>query len=92
MGAVPWAPFQNLCYVTTGDTLLPVVPGVPGVPADQQLTREEALRYATVDCAWFIGQDRRIGSLEPGKQADLIVLSDDYFRVPDNAVKDIRSG
>jgi predicted amidohydrolase YtcJ len=88
MNVAPWAPFQTLWYVTTGQTLLP---GVMGVPADQRLTRTEALRHATVECGWFIDQEDRVGSLEPGKHADLIVLSDDYFKVPDSAIKDIRS-
>jgi len=88
MNVAPWAPFQNLWYVTTGDTLLP---GVSGVPAAQQLTRMEALRLATADCAWSIDQADRLGSLEPGKHADLIVLDQDYFSVPDDAVKDITS-
>jgi hypothetical protein len=88
MNVAPWAPFQSLWYVTTGQTLLP---GVPGVPADQRLTREEALRHATVECAWFLDLDGKLGTLEPGMLADLIVLSDDYFTVPDNAIKDIRS-
>jgi len=88
MNVAPWAPFQNLWYVTTGHTLLP---GVPGVPENQRLSRAEALRHATVECAWFLDQDGRLGSLEPGKHADLIVLSDDYFTVPDDAIKDLRS-
>ena len=88
MNVAPWAPFQNLWYVTTGQTLLP---GVQGVPPEQRLSRTEALRHATVECAWFLDQDGRLGSLQPGRHADLIVLSDDYFRVPDNAIKDIRS-
>ena len=88
MNVAPWAPFQTLWYVTTGQTMLP---GVPGVPADQRLTRTEALRHATVECGWFIDQENRVGSLEPGRHADLIVLSDDYFKVPDNKIKDIRS-
>jgi predicted amidohydrolase YtcJ len=88
MNVAPWAPFQSLWYVTTGDTLLP---GVPGVPADQQLTRLEALRHATVECAWFLDLDGKLGTLEPGMLADLIVLSDDYFTAPDDAIKDIRS-
>ena len=87
MNVAPWAPFQNLWYVTTGDTL---IPGVPGVPAEQRLTRKEALRHATAECAWFIAQDGRVGTLEKGKHADLIVLSDDYFTVPARAIKDIR--
>lgn len=88
MNVAPYAPFQNLWYVTTGQTLLP---GVSGVPADERLTREQALRHATVECAWFLGQEGRLGSLEAGKHADLIVLSDDYFSVRDEAIKDIRS-
>jgi predicted amidohydrolase YtcJ len=88
MNVAPWAPFQNLWYVTTGQTLLP---GVQGVPPEQRLTRTEALRHATVECGWFMDQDGRVGSLQPGWHADLIVLSDDYFRVPGDEIKDIRS-
>jgi predicted amidohydrolase YtcJ len=88
MNVAPWAPFQSLWYVTTGQTLLP---GVSGVPADQRLTREQALRHATVECAWFLDLDGELGTLEPGMLADLIVLDKDYFTVPDNAIKDIRS-
>jgi predicted amidohydrolase YtcJ len=88
MNVAPWAPFQTLWYVISGQTLLP---GVPGVPADQRLTRSEALRHMTVECGWFLDMEGRVGSLQPGWHADLIVLSDDYFRVPDNAIKDLRS-
>jgi predicted amidohydrolase YtcJ len=88
MNVAPWAPFQTLWYVTTGDTLLP---GTTGVPEEQRLTREEALRHATVECAWNMAQEDRLGSLEVGKHGDLIVLSDDYFAVPDDAIKDITS-
>jgi predicted amidohydrolase YtcJ len=88
MNVSPYAPFQNLWYVTTGQTLLP---GVSGVPVAQRLTREEALRHAAVECAWFLGKEGRLGSLEVSNHADLIVLTDDYFTVADNAIKDIRS-
>ena len=88
MNVAPWAPFQTLWYVTTVQTMLP---GVSGVPPEQRLTRTEALRHATVECGWFIDQDGRVGSLEPGRHADLIVLSYDYFKVPDNKIKDISS-
>lgn len=88
MNVAPWAPFQSLWYVTTGQTLLP---GVSGVPVDQRLTRLEALRHATVECAWFLDLDGELGTLEPGMLADLIVLDRDYFKVPDNEIKDIKS-
>jgi len=88
MNVAPWAPFQTIWYVVSGQTMLP---GVQGVPPEQRLTRTEALRHMTVECGWFIDQEGRVGSLQPGWHADLIVLSDDYFRVPDNAIKDIKS-
>ena len=62
-----------------------------GVPADQRLTRTEALRHYTTECAWFMNQEGRLGSLEPGYHGDLIVLSDDYFNVADDMVKDLKS-
>jgi predicted amidohydrolase YtcJ len=88
MNVAPWPPFLTLFFVTTGQTLLP---GDEGVPPEQRLTRMEALRSATTDCAWFLDLDGKLGTLEPGMLADLIVLTDDYFTVPDNAIKDIRS-
>jgi predicted amidohydrolase YtcJ len=88
MNVAPWAPFQNLWYVTTGQTL---IPGVQGVPADQRLTRIEALRHATVNCAWNLDQEGDLGTLDIGNHADLIVLSDDYFTVEDSKIKDIHS-
>jgi predicted amidohydrolase YtcJ len=33
----------------------------------------------------------RIGSIEPGKLADLVVLDRDFFAVPDAEIKQIRS-
>jgi predicted amidohydrolase YtcJ len=50
--------------------------------------RLEALRMATERCDWFMSLDGKVGTLEVGKLADLIVLNRDYFRVP---VDDIRT-
>ena len=38
-----------------------------------------------------MGLDGRIGSLEPGRLADLIVLSGDYFRVPVDEIRTLTS-
>ena len=89
MNVAAWAPFQMLWMVTTGHALLP---GVTSVPAAQRLTRAEALQHYTADCAWFIDQDGRLGQLKPGYHADLSVLSDDYFSVADDAIKDLTVG
>lgn len=60
----------------------------------QQLTRMEAIRLYTVDNGWFLKEEDRLGSIEPGKLADLVVLSEDYFdsaKVPDEAIRRLRS-
>ena len=44
------------------------------IAPDQRITREEALRCATVHGAWLCGDEARRGTLAPGKLADLIVL------------------
>jgi len=61
------------------------------VNGDQQLTREEALRLFTRDNSWFLRMEQKIGTIEPGKLADLAVLDRDYFSVPDVEIKKIRS-
>ena len=63
MNVAPWPPFLSLFFVTTGQTLLP---GDEGVPPEERLTRMEALRSYTTDCAWFLDLDGKVGSLEPG--------------------------
>ena len=88
MNVAPWPPFLSLFFVTTGQTLLP---GDEGVPAEERLTRMEALRSYTTDCAWFMDLDGKLGSLEPGMLADLIVLDKDYFSVPDEDIWKIQS-
>lgn len=60
----------------------------------QQLTRMEAIRLYTVENGWFLKEEDRLGSIEPGKLADLVVLSEDYFdsaKVPDEAIRRLRS-
>jgi predicted amidohydrolase YtcJ len=48
----------------------------------QRLTREEALRAFTLDAAYAAHAESVLGSLEPGKLADLVVLSRDIMQVP----------
>src|SRR3546814_14342865 len=48
------------------------------VPA-QKISVAEAVRAYTADSAYADGQDAVKGKLEPGKLADLVVLSDDLF-------------
>lgn len=79
-------PWLHIYYVVTGRNSFgdQVNPG-------QQLTRKEALRLFTRENAWFITRDKTIGTIEPGKHADIVVLDQDYFKCTDEEIKEIRS-
>lgn len=51
----------------------------PGWQPDQRMTRGEAVRAFTLWNAYAAHQEATLGSLEPGKWADLVVCSDDIF-------------
>jgi len=60
----------------------------------QRLTPAQAIAAATINAAAAIGRAQRIGSLEAGKQADLLILTvDDYrqlgYRFGTNLVKTV---
>jgi predicted amidohydrolase YtcJ len=64
------------------------------INAGLSLTRKEGLRLYTADNGWFLGEEKNVGTIEEGRWADLIVLSDDYFnpaKVPDEKIKDVHS-
>jgi hypothetical protein len=67
------------------------IDGKTSVGDGQHPTRAEALRMYTLNSAWFAGADDRRGSLEPGKFADLAVLSKDYMSVPAGEIGGIES-
>ena len=58
--------------------------------ADQALTREEALRLYTNAGPFYTFEEKKKGSIEVGKFADMVVLSADYLTVPEAQIKDIR--
>jgi predicted amidohydrolase YtcJ len=82
----PLNPWLHIYYATTGVNSFgdQVNPG-------QHLTRAEALHLFTRNNSWFLRMEEKIGSIEPGKLADLAVLDRDYFAVPDADIKKIRS-
>ena len=82
----PLNPWIHLYYATTGVNAA----GEP-INVDQKISRQDALRLYTRENGWFLRMEDRLGSIEAGKLADLAVLSDDYFTVPDDQVRRIRA-
>ncbi|MEZ5421021.1 MAG: amidohydrolase [Vicinamibacterales bacterium] len=74
---VPYPPLWTIYHFVTRDT---IAGGVLG--ADQAITREQALRLATTGNAWLTMEESDKGSIEPGKLADLVVLSEDPVTCP----------
>ena len=54
------------------------------------LTRKESLIYHTLNAAHVSDDEDKQGSIEPGKLADLVVLSDDILTCPVDRVKEIQ--
>ncbi len=83
----PCSPLGSLRLVQTAVTRRCTVDNSVIGP-DQAVSVEEALRAVTSMAAAQIGQGDRIGSLEPGKEADLVILEQDPFKVaPDEIMK-----
>ena len=58
---------------------------------EQAISVTEALKMWTIWAAKSMGQADVKGSLEPGKYADLTVLSDDIFTMPKENLKDVKA-
>ena len=78
-----WAGVENL--ITRKDTQ-----GRVWGP-DQRVDRETALRIATQNGANYVLKGDRLGSIEPGKLADLVVLDRDYMTIPEEEISETRS-
>ncbi len=77
-------PFYTLSFAVTGRM-------IGGREVNRQtVAREEALIAHTRSNAYFIFQESNLGSIQPGKYADLVVLDRDYLKVPADQIKDIK--
>ena len=86
----PLDPWLHMYYMVAGKNNA----GERVVPPGQTLARMQALRMYTASQPWFTKEENELGSIEVGKLADLVVLSNDFLdpnRVPDDAIKRITS-
>jgi predicted amidohydrolase YtcJ len=77
-------PFYNLWFAVTGKMLNGQVVN------RQTITREEALIAHTRNNAYIVFQESNLGSLQPGKYADLLVLDRDYMTVPADDIRHLK--
>jgi len=80
-------PWMSLYWLVTGKT----IGGMELYPKANRVGRMEALRLYTVGSAWFSGEQELKGSIGVGKLADITVLSDDYFSIPEEGIRNIQS-
>jgi predicted amidohydrolase YtcJ len=82
---VPYPPLWTIYHFVTRDT---ITGGVLG--PDQRVTRQQALRMATINNAWLNMEERTKGSIEPGKFADLVMLNQDPLTCSDTQLRDAK--
>ncbi|MCH7804426.1 MAG: amidohydrolase family protein [Acidobacteria bacterium] len=56
---------------------------------DQKVSRQDALRMKTIWAAAYVGDEKKLGSIEPGKLADLVVLDKDYMSVSEDQISEL---
>lgn len=87
-------------FLAIGSDILPIGPmvgvyaavtrkGMSGTVygAEERLTMPEALRAYTHDAAYITREEGLKGSIEPGRLADLAVLSDDLLTIPPERIR-----
>jgi len=84
----PLDPIQGIYAAVTRATLDGKRPG--GWCPEQRLTVEEAVRCYTVNNAFAAFEEHLKGTLEPGKMADMVVLSENIFSVPTAEIRNVR--
>jgi imidazolonepropionase-like amidohydrolase len=63
-----------------------------GQRAGIAITRDQAVRWITANPAWVLGLDSIVGTLEPGKMADVVLWSGDPFSVYTKALQVYNDG
>jgi predicted amidohydrolase YtcJ len=57
---------------------------------EEAITIEEAIKAYTLNPAHILGWEKEIGSIEPGKFADMVVLNQNPLEVPDPEISEIK--
>lgn len=82
----PYNPFLAMWTAITRRTETGVV-----IYPEQRVSRADALRLFTRNGAYLLFEEKTRGTLEPGKLADLVVISDDLLTCPEERIRDIKA-
>jgi predicted amidohydrolase YtcJ len=87
--AAPINPWLHVYYMVTGRNVRGEL-----INTGQQISRQEAVWLYTGGNGWFSREENTLGTIEPGRLADLVVLNADVFdpkAVPDEAIRRMHS-
>jgi predicted amidohydrolase YtcJ len=82
-------PWLMIYFMVTGRNAAGVL-----INDGQQISRTDALRLYTAANGWFFREEAALGSIEPGKLGDLVVLNSDFLdpaKVPDEDIRKVKS-
>jgi predicted amidohydrolase YtcJ len=83
---VPSNPFISISWMSTRCNVNGEIQGI-----DEAISREEALYLWTMGSAYTQRNENNLGSIEPGKLADLVILSADLLTIPVEEIKSIKA-
>ena len=81
----PYNPFISIYSLVTRKTESGKI-----INGKEAISREDALKIYTINGAFSTNEEKLKGSIEPGKLADIVVLSEDILSCPVEKIKDIR--
>jgi len=82
----PYNPFLAMWSMITRTTERGSV-----IVPEEAISREQALRIYTINNSYASFEESIKGSIEPGKLADIVVITDDFLTCPADRIKDIES-
>ena len=86
----PVSPVGPLNYITEEVTRKWQLPPQKALGANEGVTVDDAIRAVTIDAAYQLFADNIVGSLEVGKQADLVVLEKNPRKTPPADIRNIK--
>ncbi|MCI0387758.1 MAG: amidohydrolase [Acidobacteria bacterium] len=82
----PYHPFFGMWMAITRQAVDGTV-----INPEQRIDRQEALRMWTLNAAYLSFEEKMKGSIEPGKLADLIVITKDFLSCTPDEIKEIET-